>query len=57
MIPVVMLTTSNRNDDVNATYQAGANSYVTKPVSFRDYHTRLSSVKEYWLSTNAAPGS
>jgi CheY-like chemotaxis protein len=54
-IPVVMLTTSERSDDVNASYLAGANSYVPKPVSFWEFLDRVTSVKEYWLKTNALP--
>ena len=54
-IPVVMLTTSSRSDDVNASYQAGANSYVEKSVSFWEFLERVHSVKEYWLRTNALP--
>jgi CheY-like chemotaxis protein len=54
-IPVVMLTTSGRSDDVDASYEAGANSYVEKPVSFWDFLERVNAVKEYWLKTNALP--
>lgn len=54
-IPVIMLTTSGRSDDITASYQAGANSYVEKPVSFWDFLERVNSVKEYWLKTSALP--
>jgi two-component system response regulator len=50
-----MLTTSGRSDDVDASYEAGANSYVEKPVSFWDFLERVNAVKEYWLKTNALP--
>jgi CheY-like chemotaxis protein len=51
-IPVVMLTTSAESDDVVDSYDAGANSYVTKPVSFKDFVERVKAVKLYWVLTN-----
>ena len=56
MIPVVMLTTSDRLEDQVQSYLAGANSYVTKPVSFDSFVERLRSVKGYWLAVNELPG-
>ena len=54
-IPVVMLSTSDRPQDVGESYRAGANSYVNKPVSFQDLVQRVTSVKDYWLTTNQVP--
>jgi CheY-like chemotaxis protein len=54
-IPVVMLTTSDRDEDVVASYRAGVNSFVTKPVRFSDFVERLKNVKGYWLLTNRLP--
>jgi CheY-like chemotaxis protein len=54
-IPVVMLSTSESAEEVNATYRAGANSYVSKPVAFKVFSERLRALKEYWLCTNALP--
>jgi CheY-like chemotaxis protein len=51
-IPVVMLTTSDRSDDVDLCYQAGANSFVTKPVSFQEFVKTIESVEMYWVLTN-----
>ncbi|MBI2218880.1 MAG: response regulator [Candidatus Rokubacteria bacterium] len=51
-IPVIMLTTSAENGDVNAAYAAGANSFVTKPISFREFVERIQAVKLYWVLTN-----
>jgi two-component system response regulator len=56
-IPVVMLSTSDCAADVNATYRAGANSYVSKPVSFKELNERLRALKQYWLQTNSLPAS
>jgi two-component system response regulator len=54
-IPVVMLTTSGAEDDVGRSYRSGANSFVTKPVSFTDFVERVRAVKLYWVLTNVAP--
>jgi CheY-like chemotaxis protein len=56
-IPVVMLTTSAQPEDVNGSYGAGANSYITKPVSFPDFIEKISAVQLYWMLTNVPPGS
>jgi CheY-like chemotaxis protein len=54
-IPVVMLTTSDRDDEVAATYRAGVNSFVTKPVKFSDFVERIKTLKLYWFLTNRLP--
>jgi CheY-like chemotaxis protein len=56
-IPVIMLTTSDRAEDVAASYDSGANSYIAKPVSSKDFVAHLKSVKEYWLLTNTTPAA
>ena len=54
-IPVVMLTTSDRDEEVAASYRMGVNSFVTKPVKFTDFVERIKSVKGYWVTTNRLP--
>ena len=54
-IPVVMLTTTDRAEEVAASYQAGVNSFVTKPVKFSDFIDRIKNVKGYWILTNRLP--
>jgi CheY-like chemotaxis protein len=54
-IPVVMLTTSDRNEEVEASYRAGANSFVSKPVKFAEFVERIKAVKLYWVLTNRLP--
>jgi CheY-like chemotaxis protein len=54
-IPVVMLTTTDRAEEVAASYQAGVNSFVTKPVKFSDFVDRIKNVKGYWILTNRLP--
>ena len=54
-IPVVMLTTSERDDEINACYAAGVNSYVSKPVKFADFVQTITSLKLYWIMVNHLP--
>jgi CheY-like chemotaxis protein len=54
-IPVVMLTTSEREDEVTQSYRAGANSFVSKPVRFTEFAAKVKSVKLYWVLTNLLP--
>ncbi len=54
-IPVVMLTTSDRDDEVAASYRAGANSFVTKPVKVAEFVERIKALKLYWVLTNRLP--
>ena len=55
IIPVVMLTTSDRNDEILQCYRLGANSFITKPVRFEEYLDKLHSLEHYWFSTNRDP--
>ena len=54
-IPVIMLTTSERDDEINACYEAGANSYVSKPVKFTAFVQTIKSLKFYWVIVNHLP--
>ena len=54
-IPVVMLTSSNENNDIRQCYQLGANSYIVKPVEFGGFTKTVGSLAEYWLQINQHP--
>jgi CheY-like chemotaxis protein len=47
-IPVVILTTSQAEEDVRAGYELGASSYITKPVSFEGLVKVMQSLSNYW---------
>jgi two-component system response regulator len=51
-IPVVVLTSSDEEDDVAASYRLGANSYVRKPVGFQALLNAVQKVGLYWLLLN-----
>jgi CheY-like chemotaxis protein len=54
-IPVVMLTSSQQDRDVNAAYDGGVNSYLVKPVEFDGLLQMLKTVNLYWLMLNERP--
>lgn len=54
-IPVVVLTTSRRDEDVRSVYAAGANSYVQKPQEYRQFVETLRVLGRYWFDTALLP--
>jgi two-component system response regulator len=59
-IPVVILTTSNADDDIAKSYAHGANCYVTKPMGFPEFAKVVHSIQDFWftivkLPTHEAP--
>lgn len=54
-IPIVILTTSKSEDDIYRTYDMGANSYITKPVSFESLVHMVELLGRYWLDTVELP--
>ena len=54
IIPVVMLTSSSRKADLEASYRAGANSYLVKSVDFDQFTREIKQLGEYWLNLNRA---
>ena len=54
-IPVVILTTSDADQDIYATYDLHANCYITKPVDFDQFINVIQSVEDFWLSIVKLP--
>ena len=54
-IPVVVLTSSKENIDVNRAYDIGANSYLVKPVKFETLTQMIEIIDAYWLKLNQYP--
>lgn len=52
LVPVIMLTSSSEQSDMQACYQSGANSFVRKPVDFADFTEKLDRLQAYWLGVN-----
>ena len=55
MTPVVMLTSSQNNDDMVACYQAGANAYVVKPIVFEEFMAAILQLAVFWTQINLPP--
>lgn len=51
-IPVVVLTSSGEDGDIEASYRYGANSFVRKPVDFDRFNDQLRDLQVYWLKVN-----
>jgi two-component system, response regulator len=54
-IPVIMLTTSERDEDIAGSYCHYANSYLTKPVGFKEFEEKIRQLDFYWLLINEPP--
>ena len=54
-LPVVVLTSSPEGVDVRRAYEAGANSYLVKPVAFEGLHRMIESLGLFWLVLSRLP--
>ncbi|HJW04823.1 MAG TPA: response regulator [Azospira sp.] len=54
-IPVVMLTSSREEADLDEAYRLGCNAYVVKPVNFRDFIDAVKSLGMFWAVLNEPP--
>jgi DNA-binding response OmpR family regulator len=55
LVPVIMLTTSEREEDVVRSYEHYANSYLTKPVGFKEFEEKIKQLDYYWMLLNKPP--
>ena len=54
-IPVVVLTSSKEDPDIQECYRLGVNSYVVKPVDFKAFMKAISELGLYWMILNQPP--
>jgi CheY-like chemotaxis protein len=54
-IPVIVLTTSNAENDVLRVYNLHANAYVTKPIDFDQFMKVVGSIENFWLEIAQLP--
>lgn len=56
-IPVVVMTTSKAQKDINACYRDGANSFITKPLSWPEFCEAVSRMCNYWFHVTVLPNT
>ncbi|MCL4171087.1 UNVERIFIED_CONTAM: hypothetical protein GTU68_015437 [Idotea baltica] len=54
-IPVVILTTSSDEHDIDECYKLGANTYIKKPVDLENFMQAIKRLKEYWFEIAILP--
>ena len=54
-IPVVILTTSNAEQDILNSYNLHVNCYINKPVDFDRFFDIIQKIEEFWLQTAILP--
>lgn len=54
-IPVIILSTSTEEKDVNLSYELGSNSYIHKPIAYEEFCSVVEEIGDYWLNTNTCP--
>ncbi len=54
-IPVVILTTSDSDEDIIKTYATGANCYITKPVGLEQFIKVVKSIEDFWFTVVRYP--
>ena len=57
VIPVVLLTSSKEDKDIQGSYKLGVNSYIVKPVEFDGFMKAVANLGIYWLLLNQPPQS
>ncbi len=54
-IPIIVLTSSNLDPDIETAYKLGVNSYIVKPVEFDDFVKTVTTLGHYWMLLNKSP--
>lgn len=54
-IPIIVLTTSQSEQDIKSTYEHYANAYITKPIDLDNFIKVIKSIETYWLNTVELP--
>ena len=54
-IPIVVLTSSGEESDLQLSYSLGVNAYVVKPVGFEEYSQALRTLGSFWTAINQPP--
>ena len=55
--PIIVLTNSQNDQDIQRAYTLGANSYIIKPNNFQEFVDAIKEIKQYWLDTTKIPNN
>lgn len=55
VIPVIILTTSNNQSDINECYRLSANAYVVKNIDLQEFNRAIKNIGEFWQSIAKQP--
>jgi len=55
LVPVVLLTSSDEEQDMIDGYASGANSYIRKPFDFNEFLLQIKTLGNYWIDNNRTP--
>jgi len=55
-LPVIVLTTSAEEEDVEHAYRNHVNAYVRKPVDFTDFIAKIRAIEDFWIAVVTLPG-
>lgn len=55
LLPVIVLTSSNEESDINEVYRLGANSYIQKPINYKSFLNVVKMISSYWIKMNENP--
>jgi len=54
-LPIVVLTTSDEQNDISESYNLGANSYIQKPLDMNEFFITIQNLYDYWMKHNTPP--
>ncbi len=55
LVPVIILTSSTEESDINRIYELGANSYIQKPINYKSFLEVVKTISSYWIKINEDP--
>ncbi len=54
-LPIIVLTTSNRDKDIQRAFNLGCNSYILKPVDYEKFTEAVETIQKYWMNICEIP--
>jgi CheY-like chemotaxis protein len=54
-LPIIVLTTSNRDKDIQRAFNLGCNSYILKPVDYQKFIEAVETIQKYWMTICEIP--